>query len=65
MFGNDNSGQFVFQLTIAFVVLKLCGVIDWGWGWVVSPIWITIVLAFLVAIILAIKKDSDEKKSGK
>ena len=25
-------------LTIVFVVLKLCGVIDWNWFWVLSPI---------------------------
>lgn len=25
-------------LTIAFIVLKLCGVIQWSWWWVVSPI---------------------------
>ncbi len=27
-------------LTIVFVVLKLVGVIDWSWIWVLSPIWI-------------------------
>lgn len=27
-------------LTIAFIVLKLCHVIDWSWLWVLSPLWI-------------------------
>lgn len=27
-------------LLVAFVVLKLCGVIDWSWWWVLSPAWI-------------------------
>lgn len=36
-------------LTIAFIVLKLCNVIDWAWVWVLSPLWIS---ASLVALIL-------------
>lgn len=37
-------------LTVAFVVLKLCGVISWSWFWVLSP---TIIgVALVVAIIL-------------
>jgi len=31
-------------LGIAFVVLKLTGVIDWSWWWVLSPFWIGAVL---------------------
>lgn len=31
-------------LCVAFVVLKLCGVIDWSWWWVISPIWIPIAI---------------------
>ena len=27
-------------LLVTFVVLKLTGVIDWSWWWVLSPIWI-------------------------
>ncbi len=29
-------------LLLIFVVLKLAGVVTWGWGWVLSPIWITL-----------------------
>lgn len=39
---------FAGLLTIAFVVLKLCKVIDWPWVWVVSPIWISIGFVLLV-----------------
>lgn len=39
---------FAGLLTIAFVVLKLCKVIDWSWWWVISPIWISIGLVLLV-----------------
>jgi membrane protein YdbS with pleckstrin-like domain len=36
-------------LGIAFVVLKLCGVIAWSWWWVTLPFWggIALVLAVL------------------
>lgn len=42
---------FVGLLTIAFIVLKLCGVIEWSWWWVLSPLWIA---AGVVLLILAI-----------
>lgn len=44
---------FVGLLTIAFIVLKLMGYIDWSWWWVLSPIWIatTIVVVVIAAII--------------
>lgn len=29
-------------LAIAFVVLKLTGVIGWSWWWVLAPLWIPI-----------------------
>lgn len=34
-------------LTIVFIVLKLTGVIDWTWLWVLSPIWIPIAVSAL------------------
>lgn len=58
--GNSSvSGGIGFSglLTIAFIVLKLCKVINWSWWWVVSPILITpavYVLAFLVVFIVMI-----------
>ena len=36
-------------LTVLFVALKLTGVIDWSWWWVIAPIWGT----FLVIVVLA------------
>ena len=44
------TGFFISELTIAFVVLKLCNVIDWSWWWVLAPLWIP--LALVVALIL-------------
>lgn len=35
-------------LTIAFIVLKLCGVIQWSWLWVLSPVWISCIILIIV-----------------
>lgn len=41
-------------LGVAFVVLKLCHVIDWSWWWVLSPFWIplAILAVFLVVVLM-------------
>lgn len=51
--GNNGIG-FLGLLTIALIVLKLTGVIDWGWVWVLAPIWIPFSFALLLIIGLAI-----------
>ena len=66
---NNSSGGigFVGLLTIVFIVLKLCGVISWSWGWVLSPIWISaiLVVAILVVwIVIACREDKPTKKRG-
>lgn len=43
-------------LLIAFIVLKLIGVINWSWWWVLSPLWISILLVVLIIIILILVK---------
>ena len=49
-------------LTIVFVVLKLVGVINWSWLWVLCPLWIDILLTVIVLVIIAI---IDNKTSNK
>lgn len=39
-------------LTLIFIVLKLIGVIDWPWIWVLSPLWIGIAVCLIIAIII-------------
>jgi hypothetical protein len=52
-------------LTIVFVVLKLVGVINWSWLWVLCPLWIDIVFAIIVLVIFAIvdRKTKNNRKS--
>lgn len=51
-----NGGMgFCGALAIAFIVLKLVGVIDWSWIWVLAPIWIPIaILAAITIIVFAV-----------
>lgn len=37
---------------IVFVILKLCGLIQWSWFWVLSPLWITILIAVVIVAIV-------------
>lgn len=43
---------FIGLLTIAFIVLKLVGAIDWSWWWVLSPLWIGYVIVLICFIVL-------------
>ena len=64
---NDNKSNaagggigFTGLLTIVFIVLKLCNVINWSWWWVLSPIWISvslIVVIFIVVMVVLMIKD--------
>ena len=45
---------FTGLLTIVFVVLKLLGVIQWSWLWVVSPIWINVIIVVVLLAVLII-----------
>ena len=54
---NDSKGvgiTFAGLLTVAFVVLKLCKVIDWPWVWVLSPVWISCALILITVIVIFI-----------
>jgi hypothetical protein len=42
-------------LLVVFVVLKLVGVINWSWIWVLSPVWI----GWLLGLILLWLKIND------
>ena len=37
-------------LQVAFIVLKLCKVIDWSWWWVLAPTWIPLGIAGFVIL---------------
>lgn len=41
-------------LTVLFIGLKLTGYIDWSWWWVLSPLWIPVVLVLTIVMIFGI-----------
>lgn len=58
MIQNNNNVRggigFTGLLTIVFIVLKLTNVINWSWLWVLSPLWVSLVLILLVIVIVLI-----------
>ena len=50
MKGNTEVGLGT-ALTVVFTMLKLTGVIEWSWIWVLSPVWIIALIDIGVIII--------------
>ena len=54
---SDNSASgvgFTGFLQLMFILLKLCGIIDWTWLWVLSPTWMCILFIVICIIIIAL-----------
>jgi Flp pilus assembly protein TadB len=64
---NNTSGGIGFTglLTIVFIILKLCGVISWSWLWVLSPLWISVIIAILIIVIYIAYLTHDERDTRK
>ena len=43
---------FFGLLAIVFIVLKLTKVIAWSWFWVLSPVWISVILWLGLLVLL-------------
>ena len=63
-----NTTGFVSALTLIFIVLRLTGVIEWSWLWVLSPLWISAIVSFtlliLIVVIAAIITYFENKRSN-
>ena len=57
--------SFATVLTIVFIVLKLCGVIDWSWVWVLAPMWISFVLWILIIAVIGFVLKSKIRRKDK
>ena len=72
-FGGVDGGIGLSGLTfLVFLVLKLCGVINWSWWWVTAPLWIPVALfvvvcaiVFIVAFCIGVVKSIIKLKRGK
>ena len=58
---NTNGIGFCGLLAIVFITLKLIGIINWSWFWVLSPIWIPfaiwLVIIVVILVCVLIKRD--------
>lgn len=56
---NNASGGIGFcgLLTIVFIVLKLIGVIEWSWLWVLAPSWIPLAIVLIILLIIVLVKN--------
>lgn len=53
---------FTGILALIFITLKLIGIIDWSWVWVLSPIWISFLCILLwVMVVFIVLKRRDNK----
>ena len=50
---------FVTLLTISFIVLKLIGEISWPWWWVLSPLWVTVSIATVLIVLVALSNKNN------
>lgn len=54
MENNSNGFSLSLIIFVVFLTLKLSGVIDWSWWWVISPLWIPFALVLVVIGIISI-----------
>jgi len=54
----SKTGGLSYITFLTFLVLKLCGVIDWSWWWITAPLWYQAIIVLLgfVALFVAKKK---------
>lgn len=48
------SGLLTTLLTVLFVGLRLTNYINWSWWWVLSPLWIPMVLIILLILLIGV-----------
>lgn len=60
---------FFGLLAIVFITLKLCGVINWSWWWVLAPLWgsfLFFAAIFFICIVIAVVAAAcEQSKAGR
>lgn len=53
---SSSSGGIGFTglLQVAFIILKLCHVIDWSWWLVLAPTWISYLILVIILIVILV-----------
>ena len=58
---NKYSGITLSLLLVLFVGLKLDGIIIWSWWWVLSPIWMPLLLIGFILVLICVIYKSKKK----
>jgi len=61
MENNKHSGITLSFLLVLFVGLKLAGIIRWSWWWVLSPIWMPLLLIGFILVLICVIYKSKKK----
>ena len=61
MESNKYSGITLSLLLVLFVGLKVAGVISWSWWWVLSPIWMPLLLLGFILVLICVIYKSKKK----
>lgn len=61
--GSGGGIGFFGALQIAFIVLRLCGVIDWKWSIVLMPAWVCAILLAVVFLLAYIMVKLEKRES--
>lgn len=59
--GGRSKLGFASVLTLIFITLKLLGKITWSWVWVLSPLWIALLLMIILCTVLTIIEMKNKK----
>lgn len=62
--------SFAGALTLLFIGLRLSGVIDWPWVWVLAPLWISAVVVlvlglFVILGVVLARRVSDRRRDAR
>lgn len=52
--GVDDGPSIIGVMAVVFIVLKLTGVIAWSWWWVLSPLWIPVLIIAGIGAVVAV-----------
>lgn len=51
----SNGVSFLGLLTLAFIILKLCHVINWSWWYVLMPFYLPILIGLIIFVFFLLR----------
>jgi len=52
--GYNGVGELLL-ITVLFIGFKIGGTLTWSWWWVLSPLWLAVIVMFIVGLVMALK----------